>query len=294
MKQTKLTFFLLAVISIAASCSRGTIELIPEQKGSKVTLRLSLYEQTPFDEPSGITTKAVTAVQNVSTKINYAIYDGSGKEESVVQNLGDEGYGSLSLYLKQGIHQVVIIAHNGDASATITSPEKISFNNKVGPKMTDTFYYYGEINVGAQSQTYDIVLNRAVAMVRFDITDEIPQNVTQMKFVMTGGSSTLNAQTGFGCVKSTQTEIIEVNGTSSFDLYTFPHSNTGEVKVNVSALDENGNVVKEREFTQIPVTKNKITKYSGQFFAGGTSAYTISNIDLQVEADWLGETEVSF
>ena len=78
------------------------------------------------------------------------------------------------------MYQLVVIAHNGEGSATITSTEKVTFPNN---KVTDTFYYYGDLVVTSEVQSYDLTLTRAVAMFRMVLTDdEIPSTVTKFKF----------------------------------------------------------------------------------------------------------------
>ena len=139
--------------------------------------------------------------------------------------------------------------------------------------MTDTFYYYGEITVGKDEQTYNLNLERAVAMVRFNIADDYPEGVTQMKFYYFGGSSTLDATTGLGCVSSKQTELFTVNpDMKRFEMFTFPHAVKDTLKMTVSALDVNENIIKEREFAKVSVTQNMITSYTAHPYAFGKAA----------------------
>lgn len=293
MKQIKNLVMLFAIVMAMASCQKEVVRLLPEGAEKKVTLKVSSFEKIPFgmDTKSGST----QTLEDLCTKLNFAIFDGETKEESVVQTIGDEDFGTISLQLKQGTHSVVVIAHNGDASATITTPDKVSFGNKTTQKMTDTFYYYGEITVGKDAQTYNLNLERAVAMIRFNIGDEFPENVTQMKFYYNGGSSTLNPITGFGCVTSKQTEIFDVTPQEKrFELFTFPHSVNDTLNLTVSALDSLENVIKEREFEEVPVTVNMITTYTGDFFAGGTSSYTMSQIAISANGEWAGENEFEY
>lgn len=293
MKQIKNLVMLFAIVMAMASCQKEVVRLLPEGAEKKVTLKVSSFEKIPFgmDTKSGST----QTLEDLCTKLNFAIFDGETKEESVVQTIGDEDFGTISLQLKQGTHSVVVIAHNGDASATITTPDKVSFGNKTTQKMTDTFYYYGEITVGKDAQTYNLNLERAVAMIRINIGDEFPENVTQMKFYYNGGSSTLNPITGFGCVTSKQTEIFDVTPQEKrFEFFTFPHSVNDTLNLTVSALDSLENVIKEREFEEVPVTVNMITTYTGDFFAGGTSSYTMSQIAISANGEWAGENEFEY
>ena len=293
MKQIKSLCMLFAITLAMASCEKQTVQLLPDKVSNKVTFKVSSFEQIPF----GTSTKAGSAqtLEELCSKINFAVFEGETKEQSIVQSVGDEGFGTVSLQLKQGVHQVVVIAHNGDASASITSPDKVSFSNKTTTKMTDTFYYYGEITVGKDAQIYDLNLERAVAMIRFNITDEFPENVTQMKFYYSGGSSTLNTLTGLGCVNSKQTEIFAVTPSDKrFEMFTFPHTVNDTLSLKVSALDSLDNVLKEQEFKEVPVTVNMITSYSGEFFTGGTSSYTMSQIAIAANGEWAGEKNIEY
>ena len=50
--------------------------------------------------------------------------------------------------------------------------------------------------------TYDVTLKRAVGKFRLVVKDETPKTIKQMKIYYTGGSSTFDATTGYGCVNS--------------------------------------------------------------------------------------------
>ena len=129
-------------------------------------------------------------------------------------------------------------------------------------------------------------------MLRMVLTDEeIPSSVTKFKFYYTGGSSTFNPKDGIGCVASKQTESRTVPTASAdgftFDIYTLPHSEDDILtKLTVTALDANDNAVKERIFENIPVTRNRITRYTGSFF-GSTGGQSSDNIfHMTADLDW--------
>ncbi|KWW27272.1 MAG: hypothetical protein F083_3045, partial [bacterium F083] len=158
-------------------------------------------------------------------------------------------------------------------------------NNKV----TDTFYYYGDLIVTSEVQSYDLTLTRAVAMFRLVLTDEeIPSTVAKFKFYYTGGSSTFSPKDGYGCVNSKQTEIRAVtDGVTTFDIFTLPHTEDDVLtKLTVTALDANDNTVKERIFENIPVTRNQITRYTGNFFGSGGGQTSDGTFRLTADPDW--------
>ena len=155
--------------------------------------------------------------------------------------------------------------------------------------MTDTFYYYGDLVVTSEVQSYDLTLTRAVAMFRMVLTDdEIPSTVTKFKFYYTGGSSTFSPSAGYGCVNSKQTEIRPVTDDGLYEIFTLPHTEEDVLtKLTVTALDANDNTVKERIFENIPVTRNQITRYTGSFFGNGGSGQTSDGtFRLTADPDW--------
>ena len=90
---------------------------------ANVILRFVQYEQESF-------TRAATDVTELCSRLNIAIFDGDGtKVKTVAQKEGDASYGTVALSLAAGTYQLVVIAHNGDGSATITSTEKVTVSS---------------------------------------------------------------------------------------------------------------------------------------------------------------------
>ena len=140
-------------------------------------------------------------------------------------------------------------------------------------------------------QSYDLTLTRAVAMFRLVLTDEsIPSSVSKLKFYYLGGSSTFSPKDGYGCVQSKQTEIRPVAADGIYEIYTLPHTEEDVLtKLTVTALDANDNVVKERTFENIPITRNQVTRYTGSFFgsgSGGGGQSSDGTLRLTADPDW--------
>lgn len=281
-----LTFFvvLLALLGTVA-CEQPVIDGdATDGKGTgeaNVILRLTNFEQTPFQ------TRAQADVAQLCSRINIAVFDSEGtKVKSVAQKEGDEQFGVAAMTLSTGTYQLVVIAHNCDGSATITSTEKVTFPNN---KVTDTFYYYGDLLVTEEPQDYDLTLTRAVAKFQLVLTDdEIPANVAKLRFYYTGGSSTFSPLAGYGCVKSKQTEIRTVSGndTRTFDIYTMPHAEDGVLKLTITAFDADENIVRMRDFDEVPVTRNQVTRYTGSFFGEGGGKPGDANFHLTADPEW--------
>lgn len=283
---------------IAASCEKPVIDgqvAKSKEKDANVTLRFSAYGQEPF-------TRAEEPLSGQLQRLSVAIFRADGtKAKSVNQAASEAGFGTVALQLATGTYRLVAIAHNGLASCTVSSQEKVTFPNN---KMTDTFVYCGTLTVVDDIPIeQDITLHRRVAMLRLTLTDEkIPDGVRQLKFYYTGGSSTLNPTTGFGCVNSKQTEYRDcyVNGGNSvvktYELYTLPHQTDDELKLTVTALDGAGAELYSYVLDNIPVSINKITTWSGCLFGGADSGGTVAggNITVTLDTEWDGTINYIF
>lgn len=262
------------------------------EDGIKISFSIANIEQVAFD--NGVTHTRAAAISDLCSRTTFAFFKDGEKIKQVSQKASDDGFGSLTVSLPSGSYKFVVLAHNGNENPTVTSLDKITFGNK--GKLADTFYYYGELDA-TESKNVSLSLKRAVAMVRFITTDAVPSDVKMIKFNYTGGSSTLNAVTGLGCVKSQQEEIFTVEesahtGQSQYELYTFPHDTDGKLKLTVTALMNEEEEYKKEVFEEVPITVNKITKYSGKFFEN-TQKPGEMKITLQTDDEW-SETEVSY
>ena len=287
----KYMFIVLALLT--AACEKPILDedsvVGSSAADANVILHMAQFEQTAFDNSGNrAATRAATDITELCTRLNIAIFSTDGtKVKTVAQKDTDSDFGTVALTLTAGSYRLVVIAHNCDGSATITSEEKVTFPNN---KVTDTFYYDGDLVVTSDVQSYDLTLTRAVAMFRLVLTDEeMPSSVSKFKFYYTGGSSTFSPKDGYGCVNSKQTEIRTVAGdVTTFDIYTLPHTEEDVLtKLTVTALDANDNTVKERVFENVPVIRNQITRYTGSFFgSGGSGQQSDGTFRMTADPDW--------
>lgn len=189
--------------------------------------------------------------------------------------------------LTKGKYAVLVVAHNGDGNASLSNPEKVTFKDN---KITDTFYYYKVIDVEEDSN-FDMTMKRVVAKFRLVVKDTTPEDVKTMKFYYTGGSSTFNALTGYGCVNSKQTELRSVKESayteeSYYDIYTFPHDpeESKKLKVDISALSSasSSSALFSKTISNVAISPNKFICYKGYFFSAdpdNSHEFTLSTTD---------------
>ncbi len=255
-----------------------------QQDEANVVLRVSDFRQVPY------TTRALVDITGYSERLNFVLYQNGSKVKSVDQAKSDTNYGQVAFKLSPGTYQVLVIAHSCSSNPTLAHPESIQFTNSTG--YSDTFYYYGDLEVTHEVKTHDITLQRASALLRFIVNDDLPVNVIRMHFLYTGGSGVLNAVTGYGGeINSRQERLYRVDGLASpltLPLYTFLQTDEGTLDVTVTAQNADNNTVMQRKFTGIPVKRNMITEFSGSFFEHENS------FSFKAETEWGGVIEQSY
>ena len=234
------------------------------------------------------------------SKLNVMVFDAQGNrvfDKVKTQTSTDSELGTMPLKLSDGTYTVVAVGHSSKNSATIKSPEVVQFTASNGEKLTDTFCACQQITVPMDSSTgYIIDMYRAVAMVQFHFTDSLmPDGFERVKIDYTGGSANFNPTTLEGITKSTQSELRLSNDLNLYQAFTFPYlSDTGVLKMTVSALANDDSVIRSRQFNEVPVTRNRITTFTGPFFENGDGKFTQSGFGFLIHADWDGEDIYEF
>lgn len=301
-----LTSLLLMLVATLTSCEKFALDdsgTNSHDANANVIIHASVAKNNSTGTRSGEEDEEVEGkpLEDYCSRLSIAIFDGEEKVKTL--NLkAEDGYNDIGINLDAGKYRMVAIGHNGSGNCTISSPEKVKFYKN---KMTDTFFYYGTFNVIDGEDTDDyILLNRAVAQFKVHITDAtIPAEAHSIKFYYTGGSSTLDAVTGYGCVQSRQTESFKLQeGKRDYSIYTFPREENKGLKMTINILDADAQSIKEYSKEGVPVKRNNITQTNISI-----KDHTISdpdqkedgdsgkgNLGFTVNPDWEGEIVVEF
>ena len=248
---------------------------------------------------AGGVTRSASGIAAYASKLNVQLFDEDGQKvfSSVrTQTKDDDDFGTMAVELADGVYTVVAVAHSSARSATIKSPSVVQFTAQDGEKLTDTFCHVSTVEVSGESHSFTLPMYRAVAMVQLHLTDEtLPQDVWYIKADYSGGSANVNPTTLEGITKSKQSERRIKNDLRLHQFFTFPYmSETGTLKMTISATTSDGTVLMKRTFDAVPVTRNRITTYEGKLFGDGDWTATQSDFSFVVNADWDGEVVVGF
>ncbi len=281
------------VAAIFASCEKLTLDETSSGSNEPNGNAVLTFAVSTSD---AVTTRAgtATALSSYAQRLAVMLFTPSGERAFTTVKTQtaekDDGFGTMALSLAPGDYTLVAVAHSSAVTPTIKSPQMVQFTAKDGRKLTDTFVFAGPVTVTDQPANHDITLTRAVAMVRFAFTDEQqPATLAAWDVAYSGGSANVNPTTLEGTTKSSQTETR--TPTESLQVYTFPYlAATGTLKMTVQAADGSENIIRSRVFTEVPVTRNRITTWRGRFFdPDDTGQFTQSTFGFTVNADRGGE-----
>ena len=302
-----LAAIMLVLVATLTSCEKFSLDESGQSSthdaNANVTVRIHQVQNRTIGEVTKATASG-TALKDVCSKVSFVVFDGEEKIEAINQSADDDNFGIARFSLDEGEYRLVVIAHNGKGNCTMTVPEKVKFTSN---KLTDTFYYYGKLTVKDDKILADVKLQRAVSAFRLHITDEIiPEEMKSIKFYYTGGSSTLDATSGYGCVNSRQTEVFKLaKDQRDYSVYTFPHEDSQGLNMKISILDADGKTIRELDKDNIEVKCNYITKANisiaessgdtpGGSDGGDEDDKGDGGFNIQFNPEWEGEITVEF
>lgn len=278
------TLPLLLMLIMFAACERP---VLTDSTDGSVTITF---------QPTSDDVSRASSPDQYFSKLNVMIFSPDGQRvlDKVRTQTSDDTsqpFGTMSFNISPGTYTIVAVGHSSAKSATIKSPEAVQFTASDGEKLTDTFSHCSTIVVGSDHAAFTLPMHRATAMVQFVLTDSnVPDNFAYFVIDYTGGSANFNPTTLQGITKSTQSERRLRNSLMIHQAYTFPYlATSGHLKMTVTATDASGATIRQRTFTDVPVTRNRITTYTGHFFEPGDGSFTQADFSFIIHADWDGE-----
>ena len=247
--------------------------------------------------PTTADTRGTVSIGDYFSRLAVQLFDKDGNKvfsQSKTQTRDDDDFGTLNVGLTAGTYTVVAVGHSSPVTPTIKSTEMVQFTARNGVKNSDTFCHYGTVTIDEDGGYHELRMNRMTAMVTFEFTDEMmPDNFAGLKVEYTGGSANFAPRTGQGCAKSSQSEMRQ--RAQQYQVFTFPYlSAEGTLKMTLNALDANQNVLTTKTLTDVPVTRNRITRCTGVLFGEGDFDIKQTTFGIAVETDWDGINEYTF
>ena len=269
------------VVLLVASCEKmnlGGRSGDADDGEANVVVRVMSFEQMPFSAATRAN------IEDVCNHLNFVVFDENGERvDQKNQELGDEGFGEGRFTLPLGNYRLAIVAHSSDGNPSVnkrsaSKHESISFTNAKG--FTDTFFASKALTVGDSAINLEMNLSRVVAKVRFINEDVIPAKADSIRIYYEGGSGSIDAQSGYGNVKSKQTAWFDKSET--LEIYTIPWQNDAYLEATISTF-QGGDLLTSTVIDSIPIRRNCITTCRGNIFDGKVTKVSFT---ITVDDSW--------
>lgn len=297
MYRTITTLLLLALL--ISGCSKREMADTTDATSSpasetSVTFYVSNYMQIRYDD----NTRA--AQQSNLPHLAYAILNASTGETVVplcIQDNGSEGYGTFQARLSKGEYRVICIGYDKDYKASINSVGDITFEQNYVPM---TFHYSEQFTVnGETTMLKNITLGRIISSFYVNMLDMIPTELDKIRIVCEGGGTTFDAATGYTTKLNKRDYYItipsELTGSEELTIssHLFLPDNQATATYYVDALDAEGNVLSSKTFRDVPLKRNTITEYTGNFFSGSPVVESKKEFGMNVLVNYEWERTIT-
>ena len=319
----KFAAFFIVSLFIGTSCQSESIseKVEPIEQTVSISFKVALREEiTPFrqtrnmpeglpsdpiasqaednEEDTGETTQPTTTL----SWVEYALYS---TDDELIRHIRQEitlppdGSASFSLEdeLTPGTYKVCFLAHSIEEATFSEENNLMTF-----PQIKDTFWGNDEIeiNAGDTNASFPISLSRAIAGIEFSPTDGVPAEVHHFNVETSGLYNTINLLDG-----TSTTASIEIPYNYTFIpedkeegkrirhlIYTFVPIPEAEAEsafihtITLKAMPEDDITyppVRERNITDAPIYRNKITRYTGTLYTAGEAN---TQFILDLNTDW--------
>lgn len=290
MKKERLKLMAVSMIALLTACTTADpVESKNQGDTVDVTFRLNSEAWSYQQEP--MRTRALTADGKQMTDIWILDYVGTELKQQLHQASTDDDFGSPTLSLTVGSHNIYFVASRGQNPTLDTDAKTLTFT-----KVLDTFYKHLSLEVqpttsGAQA----VSLSRIVTKLKLTFTDAIPTGAATFDVTPSQWHYGINYTTGQPTA-ATASQAITANipasaiGSTGEVLNIFGFSATDEwtTDVAIACKDGESNVLSTVAITDAPFKINRVTSYTGPLFSS-SGALTLSlNTDWDTEytATW--------
>lgn len=199
-----------------------------------------------------------------------------------------DGFGSATLRLPIGKYKMVAIASKVKGEVNIVSAEKVTFPED--EKLDDMAYVCKDIEVKSGSNTFNCQLERAISLLKFQSSDNLPVGFSKIEASLVGNvSRVFNPTTGYGVVdaggnthnRSWSLAKATSGKPLSVSIYVFIASEKETIQADLKIYNTDNKVAKALHFDQVTLQQNHITTYTGPLFTSGSAfEFTFENANL--------------
>lgn len=197
-------------------------------------------------------------------------------------------FGSATLRLPIGKYKMVAIACAMKGEVNIVSAEEVTFPEN--ESLDDMAYVCKDIEVKSGSNTFNCQLERAISLLKFHSSDELPAGISKVEASLSGNiSRVFNPTTGYGVKgagdntqnRSWSLANMKPGKAMTISMYVFLSSEKETIQADLNIYNTDNEVIKALHFDQVTLQQNHVTTYTGPLFTSGSAfEFTFENTDL--------------
>ena len=197
-------------------------------------------------------------------------------------------FGSATLRLPIGKYKMVAIASAMKGEVNIVSAEEVTFPEN--ESLDDMAYVCKDIEVKSGSNTFNCQLERAISLLKFHSSDELPAGISKVEASLSGNiSRVFNPTTGYGVKgagdntqnRSWSLANMKPGKAITISMYVFLSSEKETIQADLNIYNTDNEVIKALHFGQVTLQQNHVTTYTGPLFTSGSAfEFTFENTDL--------------
>lgn len=197
-------------------------------------------------------------------------------------------FGSATLRLPIGKYKMVAIASAMKGEVNIVSAEEVTFPGN--ESLDDMAYVCKDIEVKSGSNTFNCQLERAISLLKFHSSDELPAGISKVEASLSGNiSRVFNPTTGYGVKgagdntqnRSWSLANMKPGKAMTISMYVFLSSEKETIQADLNIYNTDNEVIKALHFDQVTLQQNHVTTYTGPLFTSGSAfEFTFENTDL--------------
>lgn len=225
------------------------------------------------------------------TRLDIAIIPANSSQNIQYVHQSDAAqsdFGSATLRLPIGKYKMVAIASAMKGEVNIVSAEKVTFPED--EVLDDMAYVCKDIEVKSGSNIFNCQLERAISLLKFHSSDELPSGISKIEASLAGNiSRVFNPTTGYGVKgagdntqnRSWSLANLKPGKAITISMYVFLSSEKETIQADLNIYNTDNEVIKALHFDQVTLQQNHVTTYTGPLFTSGSAfEFTFENTDL--------------
>lgn len=281
----KIMILMLAVFM--ASCEKANIvnnvdEVTPTENLVK-TKKFTFTCKGDFGNPTFTRASYLSSNEESLTDLWILDYMNGTLVQQLHQTNTDNNWGSPTMLLAYGSHQIYFVASKGVSATLNTELHKIVWGN---PKDTYWKDYNVEV-VNTSNGNRAVTLERVATKLKITANDEVPSVIKNVKITPSVWYYGLDYISGEATDEKSEERVVAVpesyigtSGNLTISIFGISPSSDWSTNIQIDATNTNNETIGHAVISNAPFKRSRSTEYSGNLFRSG------GDMQISIESEW--------